>query len=73
MSILFGIIHPTLSSHASFFDLYDQAVREACFIIRKVNLYLSGKNVILEHIFTNKSYLSGLDCRVPLDYKKFSF
>lgn len=66
-------VEPKFSSHASFFDLYDQAVKEACSIIRQVNLYLSGKNVSLEHIFKNKSYLSGLNCTVPLNYKKFAF
>lgn len=72
-SIWYNPVDPTISSHASFFELYNQAIEEACFIIREVNRYLSAKNVLLEHIFKNKSYLSGLDCTIPLYYKKFSF
>lgn len=72
-SIWYNPVNPNFSSHDSFFDLYDQAVKEACFIIQKVNLYLNGKDIKLEYIFKNKSYLSGLNCRIPLNYKKFSF
>ena len=35
--------------------------------------YINGKNIELEKVFTNKSYLSGLDCEIGEDFKFFEF
>lgn len=71
--IWYNPVNINLSSHSSFFDLYDKAILEACSIIMDVNKYFEGIDIDLEKVFTNKSYLSGLDCSIPLNYKKFFF
>jgi len=71
--IWYNPINNKISSHDSFFDLYNKALREACFIIKCVNKYFEGINIDLKKSFTNKSYLSGLDCDIPLDFKNFYF
>lgn len=72
-AIWYNPVDPNLSSHESFFDLYQKSISEACSIIHEINLYFHGKSSDLTKIFTNKSYLSGLNCNIPLQYKKFSF
>lgn len=72
-AIWYNPVDPSLSSHDSFFDLYQKSVSEACSIIHEVNLYFHGKSIDLKKVFTNKSYLSGLNCDIPLQYKKFAF
>lgn len=71
--IWYNPIDPYISSHDSFFDLYEKSIQEACCIISQVNDYFDGKKIELKKVFTNKSYLSGLDCRRSLIFKKFAF
>lgn len=72
-NIWYNPINHNISSNDSFDDLYKKSIKEAVYIIKCVNDYFNDKNIVLEEVFTNKSYLSGLDCNVPLNYKKFEF
>lgn len=62
-----------ISSHKSFYELYDTSIKEAVKIISEVNKYFNNEKIDLNKVFTNKNYLSGLDCSIPLDFKYFSF
>lgn len=62
-----------LFSYESFDDLYKKSIIEAVKIIEKLNSYFKGINVNLDNIFTNKSYISGLDCDKNLTLKNFYF
>lgn len=64
---------PSISSHESFFDLYEKSIQEACDMISKVRDFFDGKKVDLKKVFTNKSYVTGLDCNRKPDFKKFRF
>lgn len=71
--VWFNPIDPTIRSHESFLDLYNKSVIEAVDIIKKVTDYFNGQSINLKKVFTNKSYLSGLDCNIELDFKNFAF
>lgn len=72
-NIWYNPINPSIKSTKSFYDLYNDAVENATYIIHKVNEFFSNKNISLESVFTNKSYLTGLDCKEKIKYKKFEF
>ena len=65
-------VDPSIKSNKSFYDLYNKSITEACYIIKEVNRYFNS-DVDLKKVFSNKSYLSGLSCDVPHDFKKFEF
>ena len=60
-------------SYESFDDLYSKSIREVLAIINNLNEYFKNKNVDLNKILKNKSYVSGLDCDKKLILKKFYF
>ena len=35
--------------------------------------YINGCNIILDDLFTNKSYVTGLDCDINKELKYFEF
>ncbi|MCI8547898.1 MAG: zinc dependent phospholipase C family protein [Bacilli bacterium] len=63
----------SIQSTKSFFDLYNDALEEAVSIIYKVNLFFDSEDILLDTVFSNKSYLTGLDCSKKIKYKKFEF
>ena len=63
----------SIKSNKSFIELYLDALEEANGIIKDVKKYLNGKRVNLDKVFTNKSYVTGLDCDMPIDFKAFQF
>ncbi|MBO5138179.1 MAG: zinc dependent phospholipase C family protein [Bacilli bacterium] len=71
--IWYNPVDPSICSYDSFDDLYNKSIQEAVFIINSVDAYLHGKNINLKLIFKNKSYISGLDCNIGLNFKKFAF
>lgn len=71
--IWYNPIDPNIYSYESFDDLYNKSIDEATYIINNVYDYLHGKNVNLKLLFKNKSYISGLDCNIKLNFKKFAF
>ena len=62
-----------MTSTESFIDLYMKAIREAKTIICASYDYLDGKPIDLKQIFTNKSYVTGLDCNLNKELKYFEF
>lgn len=62
-----------ITSTESFVDLYMKSIREARTIYCASIDYLSGKAIDLEKIFTNKSYITGLDCDINKELKYFEF
>lgn len=68
--------HPAiydLTSNESFIDLYLKALAEAKELIYASFEYLSGDNIDLTKVFTNKSYITGLDCNDKKELKYFEF
>ena len=54
---------PSVISTASFFDLFDQAQREAIDMIEKAFAWIIGdENTLPENIFGNSNYSTGFDC-----------
>lgn len=62
-----------LTSTESFVDLYLKAIKQAKVIICASFDYLNGKDIDLQQIFPNISYLTGLDCDLKKELKYFEF
>ena len=61
------------TSTESFIDLYIKAIKEAKRIITACFKYLNDEDIELEKIFTNLSYVTGLDCNDKKELKYFEF
>ncbi len=66
-------IQYNLTSNESFLDLYLKAIRKAKVIVCASFDYLDGKEIDLEQIFPNISYVTGLDCNNHKELKYFEF
>lgn len=62
-----------ISSTESFLDLYLKSLKITKVLVCASFDYLDGKNIELEKIFTNISYVSGLDCNIDREFKYFEF
>ena len=62
-----------LTSTESFVDLYLKSIKEAKVMICASFDYLNGKDIDLEQIFKNKSYVTGLNCDEVKELKYFEF
>ena len=68
--------HPAIyemTSKESFVDLYLKAVKFAKVLVCASFDYLNKKDIELEKIFTNLSYITGLDCNDKKELKYFEF
>lgn len=66
-------INYSITSKESFLDLYLKSLKLAKVLVCASFDYINGKNIELDKVFTNKSYLSGLECEVGDDFKYFEF
>ncbi|MBQ2640055.1 MAG: zinc dependent phospholipase C family protein [Bacilli bacterium] len=66
-------IEYNLTSNESFIELYLKALKEANNIIIDTFKFFDNKDVNLNKIFTNKSYVTGLDCNIKKELKYFEF
>ena len=62
-----------MTSTESFVDLYLKSIKLAKVLICASFDYLDGKDIDLEKIFENNSYLTGLDCNRKDELKYFEF
>jgi len=62
-----------LTSTESFVDLYLKAIKVAKVMICASFDYIEGKEIELEKIFLNNSYVHGLDCNLDKELKYFEF
>lgn len=62
-----------LTSTESFYELYIKSIKLAKKIIENTFSYLNGKDIELKTIFTNRSYVTGLDCNLQKELKYFEF
>ena len=62
-----------MTSTESFFELYMRSIREARTIICASYDYLNGKHIDLNKIFTNKNYVTGIDCELQKELKYFEY
>ncbi len=62
-----------MTSNESFVDLYIKAIKLAKVLVCASFDYLNDKNIDLEKIFSNNSYLTGLDCNLKKELKYFEF
>ncbi len=62
-----------MTSNESFIELYMKSIREAKTIICASFDYLNGKQIDLYKIFTNKSYVTGINCLDNKELKYFEF
>lgn len=68
--------HPCIydvTSTESFVDLYLKAIKTAKVLICASFDYIDGKDIELEKIFLNTSYITGLDCNSKKELKYFEF
>ena len=68
--------HPVnydVTSTESFVDLYLKAIKLAKVLMCASWDYLDGKDIELEKIFTNLSYVTGLNCDDERELKYFEF
>ena len=63
----------SLTSEESFLDLYLRALKLAKVMICASFDYINGKDIELEKVFVNKSYITGLDCELDKELKYFEF
>lgn len=62
-----------LTSKESFLDLYLRALKMAKVMVCASFDYINGKDIDLLKIFTNTSYITGLDCDTKKELKYFEF
>lgn len=62
-----------IKSNETFYEIYDRSIRDAVNIINSINKYFDGKKINLEKVIGNKSYITGLDCNIKKQLKKFAF
>lgn len=62
-----------MTSTESFVDLYVKSIKYAKVLICASFDYINGKNIELEKLFTNNSYVTGLDCNLKKELKYFEF
>lgn len=62
-----------MTSTESFVDLYLKAIKFAKVLMCASMDYIDGKNIILEEVFDNTSYVTGLDCEDKREIKYFDF
>lgn len=62
-----------LTSTDSFIDLYVTSIKNAKVLICASFDYINGKEIELEKIFTNNSYVTGLNCDIKKELKYFEF
>lgn len=63
----------SMTSRESFYDLYYKALKLSKQIIEDTFRYLSGENIDLTNIYTNLSYITGLNCDLKKKLKYFEF
>lgn len=63
----------SLTSEESFLDLYLKALKLAKVMVCASFDYINGKDIELEKVFINKSYITGLDCELDKELKYFEF
>lgn len=63
----------SLTSEESFLDLYLRALKLAKVMICASFDYINRKDIELEKVFINKSYITGLDCELDKELKYFEF
>lgn len=62
-----------MTSTESFIDLYLKALKLAKVLVCASFDYLNGKDIELDKIFINTSYVTGLDCNLKKELKYFEF
>ena len=62
-----------MTSTESFVDLYLKAIKLAKVLSCASFDYISGKDIDLEKIFDNTSYVTGIDCNSPKELRYFEF
>ena len=62
-----------MTSTESFVDLYVKSIKTAKILICASFDYINNKNIELEKIFTNISYITGRDCNLKKELKYFEF
>lgn len=62
-----------ITSTDSFIELYIKSLKEAKYIIEEVFKYFDNEDIKLDKLFTNKSYVTGLDCNIKKELKYFEF
>lgn len=62
-----------ITSTESFVDLYVKSIKLAKVLICASFDYINNKNIELDKIFTNASYVTGLDCTLNKELKYFQF
>ena len=65
-----GTMHADEVFATAFLDLYLKALKSAKVSVCASFDYINGKDIELEKIFTNKSYVTGLDCDDKKEVKK---
>ena len=63
----------SITSHDSFYDLYVKSLKLAKKMIEGTFSYLNGKNIDLNKVYQNLSYVTGLDCELKKELKYFEF
>ena len=67
-------IDKNITSTKSFKDIYNDSLNEALYIIKNINEYFyNDKEIDIDNLFKNKSYVTGIDCNSKLKQKYFEF
>lgn len=62
-----------MTSNESFVDLYLKAIKFAKVLVCASYDYINNKDIDLEKIFDNRSYVTGIDCSLKKELKYFEF
>lgn len=63
----------SITSRESFYDLYTKSLKLAKKIVENTFSYLNGKDIDLKKVYTNLSYVTGLNCNLKKELKYFEF
>lgn len=67
-------VDKNIKSTKSFYDIYNDSIDEALYIINNINDYFyNDKDINIDKLFKNKSYVTGIDCNSKLKQKYFEF
>lgn len=67
-------VDKNITSTKSFYDIYNDSIDEALYIINSINDYFyNDKDINIDKLFKNKSYVTGIDCNSKLKQKYFEF
>lgn len=67
-------IDKNITSTKSFYNIYNDSLTEALYLINQIhNYFYNNKNINIDNLFKNRSYVTGINCNNKSKQKYFEF